>query len=192
MRKLFVAAALLLATGGAFAGHPLTHELHAGLAVSRLRGHADTSGKAGFTAGWKMQYAFKGVPGLYVNGGIDATQKGYRANGNRTNMFYAVVPLHVGYRYDFSRTWAAFGEFGPYFGAGLGGKERGGEQNKKVFASSGYDVKRFDWGMGFRLGAEYRHRYSVGMGFDWGCYDLSPKGIGNKNFTFSLALGVRL
>lgn len=193
MRKLFLAVALVALCGGeALAQSGFTNELHAGMAVSRLRGKVDTQGKAGFTAGWRLQYGFHGVQGLYVNSGIDLTQKGYRANGNRTNMFYADVPVHVGYKYDFSSEWAAFGELGPYFGAGLGGKERGDGPNKKVFASTGYDVKRFDWGMGFRVGAEYRHKYNVSMGLDWGCYDISPKGMDRETFCFTLQLGVRL
>lgn len=197
MRKLFVAfmALCTICASQTFAQKKveLQHEVHAGLGVSHLRG-VNSTGKAGFTAGWKAEYELPFITGMFVNGGIDLNQKGYRANGNRTNMFYANIPIHLGYRYDFNKDWSAGAELGPYFGAGLGGKKRGhdnsGQFHKQgIFANDGFNAKRFDWGIGFHLSTIYKNKYKVGMGFDWGCYDISPDGSGSKNFTFSLITG---
>lgn len=141
---------------------------------------------------------------------------------HKFNMHYINIPVHVGFHYNFDRDWGVYGEFGPYFAVGVCGKNKvivdsdghaassiEDALNYKVFKKSTlYNAlggfQRFDCGLGFRVGGEYKGIYSLNMGFDWGLTDMLRDEYRDsyfdnehrkcdklKNFNMSLTFGYR-
>ena len=95
----------------------------------------------------------------------------------KTNMNYLEIPIHIGYQYAINDDFSVFGEFGPYFAIGLFGKTDGEEMdyndNWEIVSNSvSYNTfdefKRFDFGLGLRFGVEFKQRYTLSIGYDFG------------------------
>lgn len=203
-----------------------------GMNVSKLQNHA-YGGKVGGTAGGRVDFMLPKAHGTYLTAGVDWTMKGGRTSGSdvlgdrevsatsKYNLHYFEVPIRVGFRYNLSENLGLYGEFGPYFAVGVGGKHRlnisedGEAANKmedertfKAFKNYGYPAmtfQRWDAGLGFRVGAEYNEHYNLLIGCDWGLADIYRDSLRDayfdklgtrlpkvKNFNFSITVGYRL
>lgn len=149
--------------------------------------------KVGFTVGMRAEYVLPECRGVFVNAGLEYTMKGARqrvpgviddmvglgATGIARPM-YLQLPIHVGYRYDVLEDLGVYADFGPYFAVGTNGKYRLKFDNfatdvaENFFNSdkAPYEIQRWDFGLGFRLGAEYAHHYNFQLGCDWGVTDM--------------------
>ena len=95
---------------------------------------------------------------------------------------YIEIPLHVGYRFNVLDNLGVFADFGPYFAIGVNGKEKFEfdgdaveDRSTKFFRNSKMDlgeIQRYDFGLGFRVGAEYANHHSLNFSFDWGLTDM--------------------
>lgn len=123
------------------------------------------------------------------------------ALSGKVNAYALEIPIHIGYQHAISEKLSVFGEFGPYFSIGLFGKSNTSswgwsdatdkyddpnfsiedwnlddwvlEEGKEKESVNTYDVfNRFDFGLGFRLGAEYKQKYVFALGYDFGLLDL--------------------
>ncbi len=134
---------------------------------------------------------------------------------------YFYIPIHVGFRYNFSDDWGVFAEAGPYFALGVAGKTRFDadeegtnphyvefkdktfKKNSDNYRASG-GLQRFDAGLGFRVGVECQNHYSLNLDCDWGLTDMlrgdyrdayadtfSPNADKLKNFCISITFGYR-
>lgn len=210
MKKLFyLVIALALSTGNAMA---FDNEPEEGLSwmgifgmnISKLQ-NTDYSAKAGATLGIRADYMLPKAHGTYLTAGIDWSMKGgkstlYFADEFNTDaslkysLHYIEVPIRVGFRYNLSEEIGFYGEVGPYFAVGVGGRhkcsidadgdearELEDEQSYNAFKNYDYDpvnypdrlpFQRWDAGIGFRIGAEYNQRYNVMIGADWGLADI--------------------
>lgn len=167
-----------------------TNEAQVGMSISSFRGEF-CDPKVGMTFGWKGEYMLPGAMGTFVNFGLDMTQKG--ANDvvrllnpmNKINAFYLSLPIHVGYRYNILEDLGVFADFGPFFSAGFA-------SNKGWFGKHTEDARRFDIGLGFRVGTEYNNHLSLTFGFDWGMADYyKPKNDTRSTFCSTICLGYR-
>lgn len=187
--------------------------------------------KKGASLGVKFDYILPKAHGTYLSVGLDWTQKGAKgsvlllADDNeaarlKLSLHYLEIPLHVGFLRDFSSRFALYAETGPYVAVGVGGKskldiEAEGEdwdelEDELCFPIFGkdkqnerYQFRRFDAGLGFRVGAEFHSHYNVMLGCDWGLVDMWRKdyldsviatgGKLNKcrNISFTVAVGYR-
>ena len=237
MRKLFtmvVALAAFASSALALDNEPkegITAQAFLGFNASKIRG-LGYDGKIGGLAGFKFEYVLPKAHGTYINAGIDWTQKGAKrkfkdwpvgpmliSNGTgKYNLHYIEIPIHVGFHYNFNQDIGVFGEFGPYFGIGVGGKRkltydndgtpfRDAEWDYKVFKKSTQpnrnNFQRWDAGLGFRVGAEYNQHYILALGCDWGLTDMWRDDFRDveadrlrflkdvKNFNFYMTLGYR-
>lgn len=204
MKKYFIAAlAMVGLSTSAFAidyepEEGLTVQVVAGMAASSINGMDDYNGKVGMTAGIKFEYMLPSAMGTYVNAGGNWTMKGAKRTfdmniptyGQITNTHkfatnYLEIPVHVGYRYNFSDELGIYGEFGPYFAFGFAGQAKNQldadgtwtkdyEDSYAVFAASKKrpNFQIWDMGVGFRIGAEYDNHYSINLGCDWGITDM--------------------
>lgn len=201
-----------------------------GLNVSNFRGdYLDTSLKPGFNFGARAEYMLPGCAGVFVNLGANYTMKGAKYDFTymegltgpeipataKARACYIEIPLHVGYRYNFSENLGVFADFGPYFALGINGKsildiddDTVDNIKKRFFRNEEGtfgDIQRFDFGLGCRIGVEYYNHHSLNAGFDWGITDMYTGNFRKayatnfpglsldpmKNFNFSLTYGYR-
>ena len=203
-----------------------------GMNVSKLLDH-EYNAKVGATLGFRADYMLPRAHGTYVTAGIDWTMKGSRmTNGvavgaltldgtHKYNLHYIEIPVRVGFRRNVTEHIGLYGEMGPYFAVGVGGRHmlsidgdgsaiRGVEDGEtfNAFKNTG-DLKqltfqRWDAGLGLRLGMECGGHYNFMFGFDWGLADIYRDSLrdaywDNKGerlpkvytFNFSLTAGYR-
>lgn len=185
MKKLFTIVAAALMSISAINAQNFGVEGVAGMNVSNWGG---LGSKVGFHAGARFELAIPSVAGLYTNAGVMLSLKGckqdYGEVGNATtNAYYLDVPIHVGYKFSITNDFAIFGEVGPYVAIGLFGKsnsetgefydENGdwGYSSEKETINTFDFAKRFDVGVGLRVGVEFKKKYSLSIGYDWGFID---------------------
>ena len=169
-----------------------------GMNISNFR-HPDaafdglTDPKAGFNLGVRGEYMLPSCYGVFVNLGVNYTMKGAKMDVaaslpddySCTVKFrpcYIEIPLHVGYRFNVLDNLGVFADFGPYFAIGVNGKEKFEfdvdaveDYSKKFFRNSKMilgEIQRYDFGLGFRVGAEYANHHSLNFSFDWGLTDM--------------------
>ncbi len=165
-----------------------TNQIHGGMSVSMFRGdHSDP--KVGFEFGWRGEYMLPQAKGFFVNFGVDMVQKGGKYDRGKgyykQNAFYFSIPVHAGYRYNIQRNWGVYADFGPYIAAGFAG-------NNNWFGNDPDDARRFDVGLGIRLGTEYNNRLSLTLGFDWGLADYCRADyVSMYTFCNTISLGYR-
>lgn len=138
---LAVALAMCASNANAFDNEPeegFTFMGLFGMNVSTLQNHA-YGAKAGAMMGARADYVLPGAHGTYVTAGLDWTMKGgkgefstyqkgpgepeYSIRG-KYNLHYFEVPIRVGFRFNLSDELGFYGEFGPYFAVGVGGKHK--------------------------------------------------------------------
>lgn len=235
MKKFLIAAVALVMSGSAFAidNEPeegVTAQFNLGLTVSNIK-DMPTNAKPGGTMGFKLEYMLPKAHGTYINAGVDWIMRGAKKDGIisvgldptqyeytvKTNAHYLEIPIHVGFKYNIIPELGVFGELGPYFAIGVGGKVktefdqdglRDLESSYKTFKKSQSGFQRWDAGLGFRVGAEYNQHYSLALGCDWGFTDmytndfreawakdparLPGERLGTpKNFSFVMTFGYR-
>ena len=169
-----------------------------GMNISNFR-HPDaafdglTDPKAGFNLGVRGEYMLPSCYGVFVNLGVNYTMKGAKMDVPATlpddysctvkyRPCYIEIPLHVGYRFNVLDNLGVFADFGPYFAIGVNGKEKFEfdgdaveDYSKKFFRNSKMilgEIQRYDFGLGFRVGAEYANHHSLNFSFDWGLTDM--------------------
>ncbi len=108
----------------------------------------------------------------------------------RMNAYYLHLPIHAGYHWSVARRCAIYVDAGPYFSLGLFGKAKTTDhiKNETHKADTFDQIRRFDWGLGARLGVELAGHYRLGMGYDFGLQKLS-KYSSDKNNNFTLSVG---
>lgn len=211
MKKVFcLIFALALCTGNAMA-FEFENEPEEGLSwmglfgmnVSDLQNHP-YKGKAGAMMGIRAEYMLPKAHGAYITAGLDWTMKGGKltsderidelndvySTSKKYALHYIEVPIRGGFRYNLTESIGFYGEIGPYFAVGVGGRHkcsidgdgaavRAAEdlRSYNAFKNCDFDpnklpFQRWDAGIGFRLGAEYEQHYNLMIGFDWGLADI--------------------
>lgn len=206
-----------------------------GMNISKLQ-NTNYTAKAGAMMGVRGDYVLPNAHGTYLTAGLDWTMKGgkfsldylgepagtiYDASA-KYPLHYFEIPIRVGFRYNATSELGFYGEVGPYFAIGIGGKHRlnidaDGEtarlyeeaETYKAFKKTGdlnkLAFQRWDAGIGFRIGAEYNQHYNFLFGCDWGLADIYRDNLRDKyydatgtklpkvhNFNVSLTFGYRL
>lgn len=199
-----------------------------GMNVSKIQ-NSGYSAKAGAMMGARVDYVLPSAHGTYVTAGLDWTMKGGKVSALTEEdyeatlkyaLHYFEVPIRVGFRYNIIEELGIYGEVGPYFAVGVGGKHKcsigDGEEISALEDALTYKAfknrtdltqrtfQRWDAGIGFRVGAEYNHHYNLMLGCDWGLADIYRNSLRNAyfdatgvslpkvhNFNFSITLGYR-
>ncbi|MCQ2191340.1 MAG: PorT family protein [Paludibacteraceae bacterium] len=183
MKKNLLSLALLFASMSSFeviAQNDLSWQVQAGLNVAKQRNDLmDAGSRAGFNVGVRAELPI--ANGIYGNTGLILDQKGYKmdlggGDETRLNLLYLTLPIHAGYRHEINNDISLFGDFGPYLAFGIAGKSKdkydGKTEKYDAFGDEG-EYKRFDFGLGFRVGAEYQKKYGISCGFDWGLINVA-------------------
>ena len=230
MKKFFIAAiALVMCAGNAKALDNEPEEGFTfmgifGMNISKLQNH-DYNAKLGATMGGRVDYVLPSAHGTYITAGVDWTMKGGKESLSRNiagtdvdatakyNLHYFEIPIRVGFRYNPLENLGFFGEIGPYFAVGVGGKHKfsldiDGEaanaiedfNTYKAFKKADYEIptnpfqmeklpfQRWDAGIGFRVGAEYNQHYNLMIGCDWGLADIYRDNLRDQYYEAHLRL----
>ena len=106
---------------------------------------------------------------------------------SKIRTWYIEVPLDYGYAHRLNSDWTVFGEMGPYFAVGIGGKYnydlKSGDEKISYFGSDKLgDPKRFDVGWGFAVGGMLNNQHQIKLGYQFGFIDMSKLMKQNRNF----------
>ena len=108
--------------------------------------------------------------------------------------YYLNIPVHIGYKFHCSDNLKLFASVGPYANIGLFGKEvvtstlAGVSTTTPVLNNVFSDnlQERFDWGLGFRVGAELYDHWQLSVGYDWGMESIfKDKDVRNRTLSVS-------
>lgn len=173
MKKILLLIAASIMSISAINAQNLSTEVVAGMNLSDWGG---LGSKVGFHAGARFELALPSLAkGVYTNAGLLLTSKGAKLDlgdlGKSTkNAYFLELPIHIGYKYTINDNFAIFGEAGPYVGFGLFGKTKTTEYDgySETLNTFDDDIKRFDVGLGLRVGVEVKKKYSISVSYDWG------------------------
>ncbi len=202
MKKVFLTLCIASVTIGAFAQKEFNWEVQAGMNSAKVTNYGS---RIGFHAGARAQIDLPSLyNGAYVNAGAFLSLKGTTIDWGdlldfKINAYYLEIPVHLGYECAINDNFAVFGEFGPYFALGLFGKAKADELGGYHESHNTFDdcFKRFDFGLGLRLGVEFHQKYTFSIGYDFGLInawkendeedviDITAKSK-NRNLTISL------
>ena len=171
--------------------------------------------KSGFNLGLKSELGLSALAkGCYMDMGLLLTEKGDNnttevdvgktvefSSKDKENRYYLELPVHFGYKFCIGKDFKLFGDAGPYIAYGLFGKEKITVSGKTEYWTPKIEpgevdnvfkdnLKRFDWGLGFKIGTEFKSHFQLQAGYDWGLKDpsTSKKTAGkNRNFYISFA-----
>ena len=195
MKKLLIAICCMMVAAASQAQLPLSVEASVGMNFSKLDHDAYTN-RAGLRIGLRAKLSTSLLMNrTYVNAGVFYSQKGAKIDFTplegpvevRANYFD--VPVHIGYQYSLAGIVKIFGEVGPYFGFGTGGKTKVAEI-KSMPNDGGYPIddpeiktfktfnvmNKFDWGLGARVGVQIL-KYTVSVGYDFGLKNLCKEPV---------------
>lgn len=159
----------------------------------------------GFHVGAKGQYEFTSYANTaYLDYGLLLTTKGWKdelfvdatlkeSTDWTCRLYYLELPVHFGYKLSLSDRARLFMDLGPYFAVGLYGKSKVDSKVETADAGNLFkDIyKRFDCGVGARMGVEAGRHFQLSIGYELGL--MKPmKGwsplSSSKDRTFSCAV----
>lgn len=208
MKKTIITLCIALISVCTSAQESIQWEANAGLNIAS---QSNFSSLIGFHVGVRGKIELPTIAeNVYANAGALLTFKGCsfdygELGSSKIHANYLEFPIHIGYQSKVNENLSLFGEFGPYFSLGLFGKnsstyyyESEYETENETENDNTFDMyKRFDFGLGFRFGANINQKYTFAIGYDFGlidCYkgtddeddiDLTPS-LKNSNLYFSL------
>lgn len=172
-KTILLATALLLTANVAAQDSPIQFGVKAGVNLSNFGGDVDgNKAKIGFLGGVTLDYAF--TPDWYLMTGLEFTMKGAKWDGEdgSTKISYLQLPIHAGYKLLVADNTKIVFHAGPYLAYGLSAKEEGVDLFKKYDGLDKAALKRFDFGVGLGVGAEFG-KIGVGIGYDFGLANIS-------------------
>lgn len=202
MKKVFILIAILaISFVSVNAQQKLRWGITGGMNVSSFSITGFDS-RIGFHLGAKAELGLPQVTnGAYMDFGALLSLKGAQINGGSVgglnfNPYYLEVPVHIGYKYAVNESFSLFGSAGPYLAIGLFGNASGkvntgddvesSEGSEPIFGEGA--LKRFDFGLGLKAGAEFNQKFQISIGYDWGLIEtLEYTGLKNRNLMISLS-----
>lgn len=196
MKKFLILLFALLVSVPVVYSQKVSGEAFVGMNVSDMTLY---NSKVGFQVGARMEIPLKSLAnGVYLNGAFALSLKGAQLDHGREeaniNAYYFEIPIHFGYKHQFNSKFALFGEFGPYFAVGSFGKftVTNGYEKMSVDTFSDFGgVKNFDFGLGFRVGAEIARKVPIALGYDFGLVDISRDEYSIKNTNLYISVGYK-
>lgn len=180
MKKLTILLLLFFfSVGASFSANPIRYGVEGGVSFSRNKSF-DFKFITSFRVGGNIEYAIpmSAVSEFLFSSGLLFTEKGGRINDLRKitmSAYYLQVPLNIGFRQRLTSDFKLVEEFGPYLAYGLFGKTKISEfidDAGKVFPQDNFNTfsryKRFDAGLGLKLGIEYNEMIRLSWGMDIG------------------------
>ena len=164
------------------------------------------TGQTGFNVGVKAELGLpKATKGWFMDFGALLSSHGWKNTAYYNTItgatqqweatpYYLNIPVHIGYKFHCSDNLKLFASVGPYANIGLFGKEvvtstlAGVSTTTPVLNNVFSDnlQERFDWGLGFRVGAELYDHWQLSVGYDWGMESIfKDKDVRNRTLSVS-------
>ena len=173
--------------------------VNAGLNISNVSFEGISGGsKTGFHAGASFEYHLLNSRPIYLETGIQFTQKGYQISGlGKANANYLEVPVMVNYKFYSPAGITFYPSIGVYCGYGIGGKVKTvfddddflfeDESSDSFFGEDGFN--RLDFGVRLGVSAQWQ-QIVLGVGYERGLINI---GNGSKAHTSNIyiSLGYR-
>jgi opacity protein-like surface antigen len=152
MKKLFLAASILFATGANVLAQAPQFGVKIGGNLSTVTTTEDSEGlksNPGFQIGVTLDYEL--AENVYLLSGLELVQKGFKVELEEDGLEYTLtgkplylqIPIHIGYKFDLGN--AKFvPQVGPYLAYGLGGKATTKMSVDDVEMDMSTDVDYFD------------------------------------------------
>lgn len=207
--------ALFYLLGQSLHAQPMRYGIIAGLQQSHPKDHA---AMPGFHIGMKGEYSFTHEDsGAYIDVAAIISAKGWKdhiLNLGRgedkdipwnCHLYYLQMPIHIGYKTPVSDRVSIIADAGPYFAIGLYGKSKfdtddddfkseiPNEYSENLFTNGTY--KRFDMGVGAKIGIEIDHKVQIHIGYDLSIINPSKerwKALLRKDRTASVSVAYML
>lgn len=182
MKKLLlILAVAVMAAGSAMAQNYEKNifGVRAGLNVSNVSvDYITPKSKAGFhVAGVYQRLLAESLP-LYLETGLQISQKGCKLGGGKFNAAYLEIPVMVNYKFNIGDIVTLYPSAGLYYAFGVSGKEvykYDGEKEKyDLFGNEG-SIKRSDFGVRFSGTVDWQ-RYSFSLGYELGSFNVAKSG----------------
>lgn len=187
MKKLFVLAVAAIMAVGASAqiekGFKQGAQVKLGLSELKCDGGKMTFG---YGVGYVAQYNFSGA--AFLQSGVDFQNNAIKLDGldGTLNVWAAEIPIHFGWRFYNAEKSSAFVQAGPTLAIGIAASdiEWVGGSKTNYFD----EAKRFDLGIGGRLGYQYNNLvFSVGA--NYGLLKPIDGDVSNHNLQINLGVG---
>ncbi|MBK5720757.1 PorT family protein [Dysgonomonas sp. Marseille-P4677] len=174
LKTCIIAFALLLTISANAQEKPITFGIKAGMNLSNMTEDLEADAKIGFNIGMTLDYAF--TSNLYLLTGLDYSLEGSKEGDSKINLSYLKLPAHIGYKLPVTDNFKMIFHAGPYIAYAIDGKYKAGAVSIDAFNDDlvevlGYKMKRFDFGLGLGVGAEF-DKICVGVGYDLGLTDI--------------------
>lgn len=199
MKNLFLFICIVLLTTSIHAQSSSRFGVTSGLNFSKYMS-ADLNYATGFRFGASVEFGLPSIyRNMYVNSTLLLSQKGGKSDdldNLRINAYYIELPIHIGIKQRLSDKFSLFEQAGPYIGLGLFGKTKADSYYSSFLGQSDgykYDtfsesgLRRWDLGLGFRIGTEYMNHVRLAWGMDFGTLKVS-KNSNATNFSTDIAL----
>lgn len=191
MKKLFLTLLCAVLTAGAVSAQEYQKHVfgvRAGLNFANVSFDGiSPESKAGFHLGGSYQYLFTDRMPLYLETGLQITQKGFKHDSSswKCNAFYFEIPVLVTYKFEVADDIRLLPAGGFYYGFGFAGKTKMGSKSD-TFGSDGL-FKRSDFGMRFSASVEWR-QYVFGVGYEFSLTNVAKGGddITTRNIFLSV------
>lgn len=207
MKKIYTFNLIMLISVWIFNSYaqelPLTWSVKAGINLSNssldVESGLDKKAKVGFQVGVAADYVI--ADGFCLQSGLFFTTKGSKyeekADNEKAtvtfNQLYLQLPVMAAYKIPVAPGIRIAFNAGPYLAYGIGGKIKTkitGESDEKEDTFGDPGLKRFDFGLGAGVGAEF-DRILVNLNYELGLVDISRGSSEYKNRNASLTVGYR-
>lgn len=152
----------------------ITFGAKGGFNMATFQESKNTKSKPGIVAGVTVDYNIKGD--FFIFSGLEYVVKGPKVdggegNGDRINLNYLQLPVHIAYKYELTPDLKLVADIGPYLAYGISGeikyKAIGDYEAYEVDAFDDGAYKNFDLGVGLGVGMEVS-RINIRIGYDYG------------------------
>ena len=162
--------------------------------VSNMNVYVEHKATFGYGASFVAEYNLK--PILFLQSGVGIENIAYNDGIDIKNVFYAQLPIHIGYRHIFDNGKVGFIQVGPTLGIGIHGNHGphldgnigNPADNSPIdyFGDYYYGARRFDLELGGRVGIELR-KFQISVGANYGVTKVFPR-EGGHNLTVNLGV----
>jgi len=111
---------------------------------------------------------------LSIKTGLGYVMKGqkFKDSDTKFTFHYLELPIFALYHYRVNETGGLYAGLGPYFAYGLGGKMKSQNFSESVFGRDNGGYKRFDAGLGFKAGYEFKSGLFADITYELGLANL--------------------
>lgn len=196
LTTILIVASLMMATALNAQDKPVTFGVKAGLNLSNMSGEDNGEIKPGFNAGVTVD--FRLMPNLYILSGLEYSLEGSKGGDAKINLSYLKMPMHIGYKLPVveDNVKIVF-HAGPHLAYAVDGKVKEDGVSIDLYSdlvkAGGLDVKRFDLGLGFGVGAEITN-FCFNIGCDFGLIDqfeYNNEDSNGKNMNINISVGYK-